>query len=134
MSEQQDECRHSSRVGLPESGEIFYPEQENLRPGQVACTDGCGQVFDSEADLYRSLGYDVPEPEELECLDRHQHGHTCTGKVEMRYPLSGTGKSFPRCEGAWEKRLKKQQEINERYPDSPTPPAWFDPSYAGEEW
>ena len=66
------------------------------------------------------------------CLD---HGlSNCGGPVEYRAPLSPTGKSFPRCEKHWEARLDRQREIDERYPDSPFPPADFDPSYAGESW
>lgn len=49
-------------------------------------------------------------------------------------PLSATGRSFPRCEAHWEERLDRQAEINERYPDTPIAPSWFDPSYAGERW
>lgn len=71
--------------------------------------------------------------DELKCLDRHDD--KCSGTVEMRYPLSGTGRSFPRCDGHWAKRLKRQEEINERYaPFSDVPPADFDPSIAGEHW
>lgn len=71
--------------------------------------------------------------EELDCLDRHSGG--CGGAVEMRFPLSGTGASFPRCDTHWEKRLKKQEEINDRYaPFSDVPPAGFDPYYADERW
>lgn len=67
----------------------------------------------------------------LVCLDR---GDDCDGTVEYRMPLSGTGKSFPRCEHHWQARLDVQQQIDERYPDSPIPPADFDPHYAGETW
>ncbi len=71
----------------------------------------------------------------LKCLDDHTGGADCEGTTEMRYPLSGTGKSYPRCDGHWKKRLKKQQEINKRYaPFSDVPPAGFDPLYAGERW
>lgn len=45
-------CSHQSGVGLPESGEIFYPEQVGLKPGQQRCTDGCGTVFDSLEELW----------------------------------------------------------------------------------
>ncbi|MFE9833972.1 hypothetical protein ACFYP4_02315 [Streptomyces sp. NPDC005551] len=70
---------------------------------------------------------------ELHCLDAPQS--TCTGSVEYREPLSGTGRSFPRCDGHWDARLKKQEEINARYaPFSDVPPAGFDPTYAGERW
>lgn len=48
-------CTHTSACGLPDSGEIFYAEQEGLKPGQVACTEhtnGCEAVFDSDEELY----------------------------------------------------------------------------------
>lgn len=73
--------------------------------------------------------------ENLKCLDDHSEGADCTGAVEYRYPLSGTGKSYPRCDGHWDVRLKKQADINRRYaPFSDVPPADFDPTYAGESW
>jgi len=77
-----------------------------------------------------------PAPDTPECLDRHdQANDPCTGATEYRFPLSGTGKPYPRCEGHWEKRLEKQEEINRRYaPFSDVPPADFDPLYAGERW
>lgn len=65
-----------------------------------------------------------------ECLE---HGPQCAGPVEYRYPLSGTGKAFPRCEAHWDKRLAQQDEINRKY-GGDCPPSDFDPSYAGEEW
>ena len=71
------------------------------------------------------------EPTEVECLDSHHEGG-CKGPVEYRMPLSGTGKSFPRCNKHWKKRLKVQEGINRRYPRSA--PRDFDPSYAGERW
>jgi hypothetical protein len=58
----------------------------------------------------------------------------CQGEVEYRLPLSGTGRSFPRCDKHWSERLDAQRGIDERYPDSPFPPSDFDPSYAGESW
>lgn len=64
------------------------------------------------------------------CLDK-PYGD-CEGRVEYREPLTATGKSFPRCEKHWERRLVKQQEIQERYPHNA--PADFDPAYAGERW
>lgn len=39
-------CTHSSTVGFV--GTIHYPEQVGLKPGQQRCTEGCGQVFDSD--------------------------------------------------------------------------------------
>ena len=72
-------------------------------------------------------------PEVLSCLD-HTNRDDCTGSVKYRAALSASGKSFPRCDGAWETRLDLQAGINRRYPDSPTPPRGFDPTFAGEEW
>jgi cytochrome c len=68
-----------------------------------------------------------------ECLEFHT-GHCEAGTTQYRMPLSGTGRSFPRCDLHWEKRLEEQDRINERYPDSPLPPSDFDPSFAGERW
>lgn len=65
-----------------------------------------------------------------DCLDGPT---TCEGPVEYRMALSGTGKSFPRCERHWSERLTKQDEINARY-GSPCAPRDFDPAYAGERW
>jgi hypothetical protein len=73
------------------------------------------------------------QPEELECLE--DNTGACSGPVEFRDPLSGTGKSFPRCAVHWSARLKKQEEIVARYaPFSDVPPSGFDPTYAGERW
>jgi hypothetical protein len=125
------ECHHNSSVGLSESGKIFYPEQRDLKGEQVRCTDDCGRVFESYEDLYRdAMG--VPNPESLTCLNHHEED--CSGRVELRTPLSGSGKSFPRCDAHWSKRLAMQERNNRNYPDSPIAPAWFDPSNAGERW
>jgi hypothetical protein len=124
-------CSHDSWVGLPESGEIFYPEQEGLRQGELRCTAGCGRTFASEEELLRSQGTGVSE--DLACLDANDG--PCTGAVELRHALSASGRSYPRCDGHWKKRLDKQQEINERYaPFSDVPPSGFDPADAGECW
>ncbi|MFE2101589.1 hypothetical protein [Streptomyces sp. NPDC059468] len=76
----------------------------------------------------------MPEQtEELKCLESRTE--ECSGAVEYRAPLSGTGRSFPRCDAHWAKRLEKQKEIAERYaPSSDVPPRGFDPTYAGERW
>jgi hypothetical protein len=70
-------------------------------------------------------------PETIECLN-DRGGGTCRGPVEYRMPLSGTGRSFPRCELHWEERLAEQERIDARYPTFA--PSNFDPSYAGERW
>lgn len=70
--------------------------------------------------------------ETIECLDDHKGG--CSGAVELRPSLSGTGTPIPRCDAHWAARLDWQDEHNRAYPDSPCPPSWFDPTYAGERW
>ena len=69
------------------------------------------------------------------CLD--DAAGDCKGEVAYRMALSGTGKSFPRCDKHWGKRLDIQDGINQRYghPGSNCgAPSDFDPSYAGEVW
>jgi hypothetical protein len=69
-----------------------------------------------------------------DCLDYRDGDNGCRGAVEYRMALSGTGRSFPRCDQHWQERLVEQERINRDYPDSPFPPAWFDPANAGEHW
>lgn len=66
-----------------------------------------------------------------ECLDASDE---CEGSVEYRQALSATGKSFARCDKHWELRLAEQERIQHDYPDSPSPPAWYDEAAAGELW
>lgn len=72
------------------------------------------------------MTHDTPQ-----CLDGPDG---CSGPVEYRMALSGTGRSFPRCDAHWARRLDEQDRITRTYPDSPAPPDWFDPSAAGEHW
>jgi hypothetical protein len=57
---------------------------------------------------------------------------TCAGEVEFREPLSGTGRSFPRCAHHWSERLNLQDGLRRRYPTHA--PSDFDPADAGESW
>lgn len=68
--------------------------------------------------------------EKLECIQAHSEA--CTGVVQYRMALSGTGESFPRCDGHWELRLELERGLNERYPANP--PADWSPLDAGEHW
>lgn len=70
--------------------------------------------------------------EVLECLDDHKGG--CSGAVEYRTSLTGTGLAIPRCDAHWEARLNLQDEHSQIYPNSDMPPAWFDPEAIGEHW
>ena len=69
-----------------------------------------------------------------DCLDYRPGMGECSGAVEYRMALTATGKSFPRCDQHWDERLEAQREHDRIYPDSPFPPAWFDPMNAGERW
>jgi hypothetical protein len=73
----------------------------------------------------------MSDTEILECLDDRGE-NTCRGPVELRMPMSGTGRSFPRCEAHFEIALAKFEEINQRYPVNA--PADFDYLDAGEHW
>lgn len=64
------------------------------------------------------------------CLNDYEGG--CDGAVEYRFPLSGTGKSFPRCDKHWSDRLDLDDQLRNRYPVHA--PSDFDPAYAGERW
>lgn len=48
-------CCHLSAVGY--LAEPVYPEQIGLKPGQLRCTDGCGEVFASDEDWWAAMGY-----------------------------------------------------------------------------
>jgi hypothetical protein len=68
--------------------------------------------------------------EPLRCLE---HGEDCKGPVEMRVTPDRTdGRAFARCEAHFEARLASAERNSELL--SPSRPAWFDESYAGERW
>ena len=68
-------------------------------------------------------------PDKAECIES---GPECKGATEYRMALSGTGRSFPRCDGHWSKRLDAQDGINRRYPTHA--PSDWSPMDAGESW
>lgn len=51
--------------------------------------------------------------ENLKCLD-HYRG-PCEGEVQYRIAMSGTGRSFPRCEHHFDLRWQTQQRISRDY-------------------
>ncbi len=71
-----------------------------------------------------------------DCLDSRQGG--CEGEAYPRPALSGSGLTYVRCEKHFQDYLgrvgPKIAETRRRYPDSDTPPGWFDAGYAGEQW
>lgn len=58
----------------------------------------------------------------------------CRGEVAFRPSLTGTGTAIKRCDLHWERRLERDQEHRQVYPDSPIAPSWFDPTLIGEHW
>lgn len=56
--------------------------------------------------------------------------NTCSGPVEYRMPLSGTGRPFPRCDHHWDLRLDAHEQEMERDARA----RHVDPIYAGERY
>jgi hypothetical protein len=71
------------------------------------------------------------DTEDLTCLG-HENPDDCTGPVELRESLSGTGESYPRCDGAWQDRLEQQRGLDERYPVHA--PSDWSATDCGEAW
>lgn len=72
--------------------------------------------------------------EQLTCLDAHNDPRGCAGQVQLRESMSGTGTLIPRCDAHQDAALDRHAAHLQIYPDSSTPPDWFDPSAAGEHW
>ncbi|MFC8099450.1 hypothetical protein [Streptomyces sp. NPDC057363] len=70
--------------------------------------------------------------EQRPCLNKAEKG--CEGPVEGRPSYAGTGTLIWRCTAHDNKAYEAAQETRTRYPDSSTPPGWFDPAAAGERW
>lgn len=100
---------------------------EDICPAPGHCTE-CDQrlVWDGKGGYGHESEVNPPK-----CLDEHQGD--CSGTVEYRESLSGTGTPIPRCDHHFSLRLDRQQEIQARY-GGHTAPSDFDPSYAGESW
>lgn len=62
-----------------------------------------------------------------------EYGPDCRGPVDEHSSRSGMT-SARRCDGHWYAHCDRLDAISRRYPDSPSAPSWFDPSYAGESW
>lgn len=56
----------------------------------------------------------------------------CGGAVRWREPLSGSGRSFPRCDVHWDERMLFEEQVQRRYPMRP--PSDWSPLDAGESW
>lgn len=67
----------------------------------------------------------------IECLEENDD---CRGQVAYHSTDPGVRPAFPRCEHHWSERIRQEEQHRVNYPDSPIPPAWFDPMNAGEHW
>jgi hypothetical protein len=77
----------------------------------------------------------MTDDDQPECINGlGENAAECRGAVEYRPSLTGTGTPIARCDFHWDQRLQFEEGHRVNYPDSSTPPAWFDPSYAGECW
>jgi hypothetical protein len=65
------------------------------------------------------------------CLDRHLE--ECEGDLHTGPSASGLT-MITRCVKHWAEAEERQARIDRDYPDSATPPGWFDPADAGEYW
>lgn len=79
---------------------------------------------------YDEHGWAKPMPTE-KCL--HFPSANCAGHTMPRTSRSGLTHSL-KCEGCQQALDKELDKIERRYPDSSTPPSWFDETYAGETW
>lgn len=76
------------------------------------------------------MGTLSPRVGHLKCIDGGFG--TCSGRVEYRTPLSGSGESFVRCEFHWEGRLEREHGLAGRYPEYVVPHRMVGDS--GEIW
>jgi hypothetical protein len=115
-------CTHGWTQGIATDGQ-WHGEGPRPPAGHVLCLN-CGEMVSDPHAPAAALAAS-------ECIE---YGDTCRGEVHYRTPLSGTGKSFARCEHHWSQRLDTWERMNREYPDSPIAPAWFDETAAGEHW
>lgn len=66
------------------------------------------------------------------CLRAPHDQEHCTRELVQRFTDLDT--EIWECTYHSEQSLQRNRELNERYPDSPNPPSWFDPTIAGESW
>lgn len=58
----------------------------------------------------------------------------CRGSVEVHCSPSGSGRADYWCARHYDEALERDYRLRRDFPDSPLPPAWFDPANAGERW
>jgi len=100
-----------------------YPEQADLKPGQMWCWDCQTIVPDPVLEQARQ---DAMEP----CL--HAGSGSCRGAVSGRLSYAGTGTIIYECARHMDESALREAQIRRDYPDQQ--PADFDPYFAGESW
>ncbi|WP_245671342.1 hypothetical protein [Nocardia amamiensis] len=115
------ECGHNSGCGY--RNPPFYPEQEQLKPGEFWCYD-CKSVVPDPIEVARLHAAAQP------CL-RSGQGN-CRGEVSARQSYGGTGTTIYECAHHMDESAEREQALRQRYPEHQ--PADFDPGYAGESW
>lgn len=129
------EFRYYDRQGyehvMASTGSIY----EDPRPAEYTNTETGVTEQTTCAEIERRVNAGEWEPEHLECADAGNPDDPCdTGPVEYRMSNTRTQRSSPLCARHQRQRLDRMREIDARYPDSDSPPEWFDESYAGERW
>lgn len=57
----------------------------------------------------------------------------CDGELQQRF-TEALGTEIWECAYHADKSREWREQLRKRYPDSSTPPPWFDPTIAGEVW
>lgn len=73
----------------------------------------------------------IDTDEDRECLGSGDGA--CSGAITSQRAAGGTC-MVDRCDHHWNKHYEWLDQHNRNYPDTDTPPEWFDPTYAGEHW
>lgn len=116
-----DECPHWwLTTYIPEP---VYPVQHRLKPGEAWCHT-CEEIIPDPAAEHEKF------VAAQECL-RGPDG--CRGPIRERVAAGGTTMIYE-CETHMAQSMERLDRISRDYPDSPVPPSWFDPAYAGERW
>lgn len=120
-------------VGVrPQDVEDFYNDDS---PAHInAARAIIGAQVKAQVGLLTSLWEAGLLAEPRQCLNRRRDDHTCQGFVTGQPSRAGTGTMIYRCQAGHDASEAHARKVRERYPDTDTPPGWFDPTAAGERW
>lgn len=86
--------------------------------------------FDATDGVY--FDYEAPGPTSA-CINHAHEPDQCAGPVLSVVSRSGLTTSN-KCQACRDRLDAAMESIDHIYPDTSTPPSWFDPTYAGETW